>query len=325
MKLNYLLKLLLTPFMMFAVEEGGGGAEDRGDTLSDGAPVDEVEEIVDPLAEVATEGDPKDEVDPNAEVDPKDTKGKKDTRIPLARHKEMMDKSREKYEALAAELARTKQGAAATQTNEAIEATETKLVGLETEYSKLLADGEIDKATAKMSEIRRLERTIGDQKSDLRAQETEARAVERVRFDTTIERLETAFPVLNPDAPEFDNAVVGEVLDLQKAFQLNGLTPSAAIQKAVKYVLGAETSKQVNAVEVTPKVDKTDVAAQRKQDALKRNIDAAKRTPASTAKVGLNNEDGGELTAEKAMSMNQDEFSKLDEATLARMRGDVMA
>jgi len=319
LKFSNLLKYLLAPFFMFAVDDEGGGdssAEDRGDTLDAGAPVVD-EPVVDPMKDEkveAAEGD--------GTADGKDEKTKKDSRIPLARHKGMMDRGRAERDALAAEIAQLKQGSQVAQTNEAIEATETKLVALETEYNKLLADGEIDKATVKMSEIRRLERTIGDQKSDMKAQAAEVRAVERVRYDTVVERLEAAFPALNPESDEFDKDSVGEVLELQSAFQLKGLTPSAALQKAVKYVLGAETGKEKSATEVTPNVDKDEVAKLRKQEALKRNIAAAKATPASTAKVGLNNGDGGELTAEKAMKMSQEEFAKLDEKTLARMRGD---
>ena len=129
---------------------------------------------------------------------------------------------------------------------------------------------------------------------------------------------------MNPDHDDYDVDKVTEILDLKSAFEAKGLTASAALQKAVKYVLPAETSKQETATEVTPNASKEDVAKVRKQEALKRNIDAAKRTPASTAKVGTNNEDGGELTAEKAMKMTQTEFAKLDENTLAKMRGDIL-
>ncbi|WP_025915510.1 hypothetical protein [Herminiimonas sp. CN] len=321
MKFSNLLKYLLSPFFMFAVDDegggGGGAGEDRGDTLDAGAPKVE-DPIVDPMKDEKTEETEGDGEDSKED----DKKAKKDSRIPMARHKELLEKERAARDAAVAELAKYKQGAQVEQTNEAIEATETKLVALETEYNKLLADGEIDKATAKMSEIRRLERTIGDQKSDMKAQAAEVRAVERVRYDTVVERLEAAFPALNPEAEEFDKDAVAEVLELKDAYELKGLTPSAALQKAVKYVLGAETGREKSATEVTPNVDKDEVAKLRKQEALKRNIAAAKATPASTAKVGLNNEDGGELTAEKAMKMSQEEFAKLDEKTLARMRGD---
>lgn len=304
--------------------DGGaaGAAEDRGDSLDAGAPAN-VDDIVDPLAdEVVEDGGTEGEAaDPAA----KDEKPKKDSRIPLARHKAMMDQGRTERDALVAELAKYKQGAQVVASNEQIEATETRLVALETEYNQLLADGEIAKATAKMTEIRRTERTVSDQKSDIKAEAAEVRAVERVRYNTVVERLEAAFPALNPDADEFDKESMAEVLDLQKSFVNSGATPTDALQRAVKYVMGAETAKEKSATSVTPNVAKSDVVAMRKQEALARNIAAAKATPANTAKVGLNGDEaGGALTGERAMKMSQDDFAKLDEKALAQLRGDAL-
>ncbi len=329
MKYSKLLRFLLAPFFLFAAgDDAGGGTggaevEDRGDTLADGAPELEIDPatITDPMVDEDEEKE--EEGEPKTEAKAKD--GKKDTRIPLARHKEMLDKGRADIAALQAENARLKQGTQVAQTNEAIEATEVKLVAMEGEYNKLLADGEIEKATAKMSEIRRLERSVGDQKSDMKAEQAETRAVERVRYDTVVDRIEAAFPVMNPDNEAFDTEVVGEVLGLKNAFEGQGLTPSAALQKAVKYVLGAETGKEKTAVEVKPNATPAEVALLRKQEALKRNIDAAKKTPASTTKVGQNSDElGGVLSAETAMKLSQDAFAKISEEDLARMRGDVL-
>jgi hypothetical protein len=334
MKHSKLLKFLLAPFFMFAIDDEGGAAEDRGDVvLADGAP-DDGSEIVDPIkgdkaakddkaAEADPDADP--EADPDAVADPKDPAGKKDTRIPLARHKEMLEKGRLEREALVAQLAQFQKGAQVAEIGISIDATEVKLVALETEYTKLLADGEIDKATAKMTEIRRMERTIGDQKSALASQAAETRAYERVRYDTVVERIESAYTVMNPDSPDFDKESVAEVLDLKAAYESRGMTPSAALQKAVKTILGAESGKEKTATEVTPVVKAADAAAARKEATLKRNIDAANKTPASTAKVGLNSDEaGGVLTGAMAMAMPQDEFAKLDEKSLAKLRGDTL-
>lgn len=301
--------------------------EDRGDTLAAGAPDDPVDDLIDPLADENDENEAESD-EKEGEKGPKGEKDKKkDTRIPLARHKEMLDKARAEREALAAENARLKAEGQQSKVAETLDATEARLLAMEAEYSKLLADGEIDKATAKMAEIRRLERTIGETKADARAYEAEARAVERVRYDTVVERVEAAYPALNPDADEFDKDVVAEVLDLKGAFEAKGATPAAALQKAVKYVLGAATTAEKVATEVTPRADKEAgaeaAAAARKAEAVKRNLAAAKATPASTTKVGVNSDEkGGVLSSETAMKMSQAEFAKLDEKTLARMRGD---
>jgi hypothetical protein len=310
----------------------GEVVEDRGDTLADGAPALVDAPLADPLADDKDEpkdepkgDDDEDDADGDAKEDPKSRK--KDSRIPLARHKEMLDKARGEREALAAENARLKAAAAGQAVAADLDKIETRLIAMETEYSKLLADGEIDKATAKMAEIRRLERSIGEQKATLQAEQAEARAVERVRYDTVVERVEQAYPAMNPDHEEFDADAVAEVLDVKGAFEAKGATPSAALQRAVKYVLGAASARERTAVEVTPRVDKdaavSAAAEQRKGEALKRNIAAAKATPAALGKVGVNSDEkGGSLTSETAMKMSQDEFAKLDEKTLARLRGD---
>jgi hypothetical protein len=306
--------------------------EDRGDTLDAGAPALEVaDDLVDPLKdekEAETSEKEAETGEKEAETaETAETGKKKDTRIPLARHKEMLDKARAEREALAAENARLKAEKNGAVVAADLDKVEARLITMETEYSKLLADGEIDKATAKMTEIRRLERTIGEQKADMRAQEAEARAVERVRYDTVVERIEAAYPAMNPDHEDFDTTAVAEVLDVKSAFEAKGATPSAALQRAVKYVLGAETGREKTATEVTPRVDKdaavATAAEQRKAEALKRNIAAAKATPAATTKVGVNSDEkGGSLTGETAMKMSQDEFAKLDEKALAKLRGD---
>lgn len=327
-----LLALLLAPFMMFAVEEGAA-VVDRGDDLvAPGAPdtsaadaVAVAEEAARIAAEEAAKGGSDDEGGTEEEK-----KARKDTRIPLERHKQVLERERTAREAVEAELARYKQGARVADVNETLSATEDKLTGMEKEYNQLLADGDIDKATAKMTEIRRMERTVSDQKADMRATEAEARAYERVQYDTTVERLESAYPILNPEHDTYDKDQVAEVLDLQSAYQMKGLTPTQALQKAAKLLLGADTKKQTAAVETTARVDAKDVAkevaAARKEGAVAKGIAAAKGTPPTSAEVGLDSDKagGGVLTAEKAMAMSPTEFAKLSEVDLARMRGDIL-
>jgi hypothetical protein len=300
-----LLRLLLAPMLLHATDDGGGAA-DRGDDvqLADGAPPLEDEAKAAAAAEIARiEADQAkdkdkdqdkdkdkdkdaDDDDDTADKDPKDAKDgkKKDSRIPLARHKEMLDRERERRATLEAELARVKQGDALAKTNAEIDKAEAKLVELETRYIKLLADGEIDKATALMREIRTTERGIGEQKTTFQVHAAEARAVERVRYDTVVERLEASYPQLNPDADEFDQEQVQDVLDLKETYERRGMAPSAALQKAVKKTFGAETRKQDAATSVTPRVDPEQVAATRKEQATKAALDAARRQrqPAST-------------------------------------------
>jgi len=352
LKKSRLLSLLLAGLFASITyadgDEGGGdgaaiaaaaeaAALARGDTLGDAAP-NEAEEaaaaakaagLTDPLAKENDELTDEEKAAAAAagKTDEEGEVGadgkRKDTRIPLARHEQILNRTRAERDALAAQVAQYQKGTVVADTNKVIAETETQLLALEGEYNKLLVDGEVEKATTKMREIRQLERSINEQKNTLVSAAAEARAIERVRYDTTVERIEAAYPIMNPDHEDFDQAKVAEVIELKTAFQAQGATPAAALQKAVKYVLGAETTKEKGAVEVKAKVETKDVAAERKAAALKKNVDAAAKTPANLAAAGLNSDElGGTLTAERAMKMSQKDFAALDEKSLAKLRGD---
>jgi hypothetical protein len=257
---------------------------------------------------------------------PKDKKV--DTRVPLARHKELLKKEREAREAVEEQLAKFKGGEQIAQTNEKITEDETKLVALEGEYAQLVTDGDHVKAAAKMGEIRKIERGINDAKSTMAIQAAESRAYERVKYDTTCDRLEEAYPVLDRKHEDYDPEVEKEVVQLMGAYRTMGLTPSDAIQKAAKNILGAATKKQDTAVTVDVRVDKDDVAKQiakdRKEGAVKKALETAKKQPASTAGVGADSDKagGGIIDPKSILSMKHNDFIKLDEAALSKLRGD---
>lgn len=328
-----------------------GGTVDRGDdfesdeddtpakkdTKAKTEPSADAAEVERMAAEAKVKADAKDDVD---ETDEEETetetdeqkaakaKARKDTRVPLARHEALLTREREARAAAEAEVARLKQGQVVADTNEKLTEAEDKLLSLEKEYTKLLADGEHEKAATKMGEIRKLERGIIETKATFETQAAEARAYERVQYDNTVSRLEEAYPVLNPDHADYDKDKVAEVVELRDGFVATGkYTRAQAIQKAAKALMGVETTRQTAAVETTAKVKTEDVAKKveedRKAAARKKAADASTKQPADTKKVGLDSDAmGGGLSAKAVMGMSQDEFAKLDEKVLARMRGD---
>jgi hypothetical protein len=330
MKLHWILNRYMAP----AGDEGAaGGGADRGDDFVSTEDVTKVptEELKKPddvpetkeAAEAGLRGEAGEE-----KVDEEgDSKSRKDTRIPLARHKEILERERAARASVEQELARFKEGEKISQTNEKITEAEDKLLVLEQDYAKLLTDGNAAAAAAKMTEIRRMERGIIEAKSAMETQAATARAVEQVRYDMAVERIEEAYPQFSPESDDFDKEKVAEVLDLKEALQMKGYTPTDALQKAVKYVMGAATTKQETATEVTPRVSKEDAAAAaaaaRKAEAVKRNTEVAGKQPPSTAKVGANHDAaGGTLDAKAVIKMPYELFKKLDDATLSKMRGD---
>lgn len=320
---------------------GGGGTADRGD---DFAPTPDEPKVAEPVevkpADDAAKGegatlrdpDPDADADADADADPKAAKGAKETRIPLKRHQAVLDRERAQRADLERQLAQYQNGAKVADVNAALTATEDSVASMEKEYSSLLADGKLEAATAKMAEIRRTERSIITQQSALDLAAVEARAVETVRYNTTLERVEDAYPALNPDGQDYDKDVMAEVVDLKMSFQARGYTPSVALQRAVKYVMGEPTTtRQAAATTATARVDKAAVEKEvavgaRKAGQVAKNIDAALKTPPSTAKIGIDSDKiGGGVNAKNVMNMSYKDFSKLDDATLSAMRGDELA
>lgn len=255
-------------------------------------------------------------------------KGKgKDTRIPLARHKSILEAERIARDVLEAKLAQYERGNDFAATNEALTKAESDLITLEERHAKEVADGEVATANKTNAEIRKLDKAISTQRVALATDAAEARAYERVRYDTVVERIEEAYPMMNPDLPdEYDKGKVASVTRMAKAFQMEGMTPAKALQEAVKDILGEPTTKkQTAAVDVTPKVTEAEAAAaSRKEAATKRALDADGKQPPTAAKVGQNSDAlGGGLGNVDVMKLNQDDFAKLDEAELSRLRGDL--
>lgn len=318
-------------------DAGGGTPEDRGDFLPEDDDIDpenpdadkakadaEAKKLEDELKskEKAEDADAEDEDD---EDDEKKAK-KKDTRIPLNRHKEILAKERAAREALEQKVAQYEKGREVAELNTEITKMEDSILTLEKEYTKLLADGELEKASAKMAEIRKTERSMIEAKNDMKIQAAEARATERARYNIALERIESAFPELNPDHDDFDKDLLGEVAELKEAYQGRGLTPTAALQKAVKLLVEPRTSKQEIATSSKPRVGDKDVAAERKKEAVKKTADATGKQPPSLTKIGQDGDKlgGGALDAKAVMKMSQKEFAQLSEADLAAMRGDTL-
>lgn len=301
-------------------DTGGTATLDRGDDFE----VDDVE--VKPDAKAEDLKDPFEDKDEDDEVKDEvkdEKKPRKDSRIPLDRHKEILAKERAQREALEQKVAQYEKGQQVVQTNEQITAMEDTILAMEKQYNKLLADGEIEKAAELMGKIRKSEREIVETKAEMRAQVAESRARESARYDIVLERIEEAYPELNPDDDAYDKDMLQDVADLKSVYQNRGMTPTKALQAAVKKLLGSEDRAQKTATEVAPRVTDKDIAAERKKDAVAKTTDAVRRTPPNTKDIGLDSDKAGRLTPKDIMAMSQDDFAKLTPEQLAKLRGDV--
>lgn len=253
---------------------------------------------------------------------PKSGKGKF---IPLDRHEKLLKKERARREELEAQLSQSRAGQQMAQANEDLSRVEDELVTMEARYNDLLAEGDTQAAAQLMTQIRRKNAELNSITAAQRDAEVMARAVEKVRFDEALDRIEEAYPELDPDSDEYDEDTYQDVYDLMMAGRQRGLSATKALQRAVARVMGAETTAQKRATTATPRVDENDVASRRRGEAVRRNLDAARRTPPATHRISANNDAaGGALTAKAVMNMSEDDFEKLSDKDLARLRGDVL-
>ena len=321
-------------FMRPADDEGstGGGATDYGNDFTPtddgaaGAEASPLREAAEPTAEekaLITGEDGEGEGEEGEGEEGEDKPKGKGGRIPLSRHEKILAKERERRQELEQQLTQFQRGNEVAKVNTDITAAESKVIELEKKYHAALGDGDIDEAQKLMREIRVLDRDISDLKADMKSAAAESRAVERVRYSVALERVEEAYPELNQDHEDYNPELTQDVVDLKATYEGRGLTPTAALQKAVKRLMGTEGRDQKVATEVTPRVNAAEVAAARKKDAVGKVLDATNRQPPGSRNVGLNSDAlGGGLNAKDVMRMGHDDFVKLSDDALSKMRGD---
>lgn len=341
--MNDLLKRMLglaTPMDTADAGEGGGaggGAVDRGDDFAPagiGEKIDEKvedEKVEDEKVEDEKSDDEKDEDEKDEEEEQpraKDGKfAKKDPVIPKARFDEVNRKAREREAALQQRIAELeKQATKEVQVQDAAKL-EKEVEDLEEEYQKLLDDGKTDKAKDVMRQIRLKERQIVTMEAEHKSERARVQAIEQLKFDNLVEKLETEYPVLNPDSDTFDEAKVEEVVFLRQSFERSGLSSSAALAKAVKYVLGdaqkkPDTKDEDEARDGIGSKKKVD---ERRKEQIKKNIDAATKQPPKLGDAGMDsNKKGGGIDSSNVNDMTEEEFNALPAATKARLRGDII-
>ncbi len=306
-------------------EEGEDLPGDRGDNFTptddhepESAKADEKNGVEPADAETEAE-----DTDNDGEEEPaRDEKGrfakKDEPRIPKARFDEAVAKERTRAEALERQLAELQAAQVQVKKQEDTAKLDAEIYELEKQRAKMLLDGEAEKAAEIASLIRAKERQLAIEESRSMSAQAKEQAREEIRMELTVEKIEVEYPALNPDSEEFDEDLVDLVLSKQRSLmQKEGLSPSKALVKAASSVMGRFGSKSE---EVRQKGLKKDVE-DRKQAQVKKNIDTAKRQPASMKDSGLDSDKMGDKAVDIA-NMSFDEFEALPEATKAKLRGD---
>lgn len=336
--MSFLLKQMMRRLHKVTDGEGGDLGGDYGDnfTPTDDDPKTGTDADADADAEAETEAEGEGDsalreavadLESGADPDKPAANGTprtgKNKMIPLDRHEKMLKKERARREEAEALVAQSRSGQQVARLNVDLQQAENELVGMEQKYNELLAEGDTQGAAAMMTHIRRKNSDLNAMTSEHRDAEVMAKAVEKVRYEDTLDRIELAYPALDPQHDDYDPEVYQDVLDLMQKGQERGLTPTKALQRAVARTLGAATGSQKSATTVTPRVNEDEVAAERRGEAVSRNLDAARRTPPSTARTSIPNA-GGALTAKAVLAMSEKEFEKLSDKDLSRLRGDTL-
>lgn len=238
--------------------------------------------------------------------------------IPKARFDEAVGKERAEKDALGRRLREYEEREAAR--NVAFDVTEANKAVKELikQHTNYLSDGELDKASDVMEKILEAKESISERRAAAQASNTKTAAKEEILYDALVSKLEVEYPQLNPENEAYDKAVVKRVQAMMTGLmQTEKMSVNAALKEAVETLMTpAKTAEKGKADEA---------GVRRKEEAVKKAVDAKTRQPASSNGVGQDHDkSGGALDASMVTKMTYEEFSKLPEETLAKMRGDFL-
>lgn len=192
----------------------------------------------------------------------------------------------------------------------------------EIEYQQLVLDGEAEKAVALRKEIRAAEKAQIAFEMEQKMGQTVQQSQQATALQQAASEMEAAFPVFDQNSDQFNEEYTNEVVELRDAFIIKGYDPVDALGKAVNYVVkdrGLDSQTPEESALAAPQ-QKVEVAAKKKATVAKK-LKAAESQPPELEGEGSSSR--GENVVDFA-SMSEEEFNALPEATLRRLRGDVV-
>jgi len=193
----------------------------------------------------------------------------------------------------------------------------------EIEYQNLVLDGESQKAAALRAEIRAAERAQLEYEMTQKMTKTVSENQQLTALQQAASELEGSFPVFDQNSETYNAEYTQEVIDLRDAFILKGENAVAALSKAAKFVVreysldtGVEAAPSLTA----PPRNTVDEVAKKRAE-VSRKLKAADSQPPELP--GESSANRGEKMMD-VNNMTEEEFNALPEATLRRLRGDVV-
>ena len=192
----------------------------------------------------------------------------------------------------------------------------------EVEYQNMVLDGETEKAVALRREIRQAERAALEYEMRQEMSQTVSQDRQMTALQQAANAMEEAYPVFDRNSESFNEEYTNEVVELRDAFMMKGYEAVDALSRAVKYVVKDHDLDQSaeEAPSLAGKARPVDEVAKKRAQVSKK-LKAAEAQPpelpgeSSSAK----GEKGWDIS-----SMTEEEFDALPEATLKRLRGDIL-
>ena len=192
----------------------------------------------------------------------------------------------------------------------------------EVEYQNMVLDGETEKAVALRREIRKAEREQLEYEMRQEMSQTVNQDRQMTALQQAANAMEEAYPVFNRNSDDFNEDMTNEVVELRDAFIMKGYEAVDALSKAVKYVVKDHDldQPQESVPSLAGKAQKTDELAKKRAQVSKKLKAADAQPPELPGESSsTHGEKGFDLS-----SMTEEEFDALPEATLKRLRGDIL-
>lgn len=193
----------------------------------------------------------------------------------------------------------------------------------EREYMNLVLDGKEAEAVQLRQEIRTAEKTQLEFDMSQKMQQTVSQNAQATALQAAANELEANFPVFDQNSADYNADYTQEVIDLRDAFIVQGFDAVDALSKAANFVI-----KDHGLAEEAPQESTlTQSAAPMQDEVAKKRAEVNKKLKAAKAQPPELPGESSAARGEKALdisSMTEEEFDALPDATIKRLRGDLL-
>lgn len=193
----------------------------------------------------------------------------------------------------------------------------------EREYMNLVLDGKEAEAVQLRQQIRTAEKAQLEFDMGQKMQQTVSQNAQATALQAAANELEATFPVFDQNAAEYNADFTQEVIDLRDAFIVQGFEAVDALSKAASFVIKDHDLVTDAAQESTL----TQTAAPMQDEVAKKRAEVNKKLKAAKSQPPELPGESSAARGEKALdisNMTEDEFNALPDATIKRLRGDLL-